>query len=82
MLILMYNSHYMSVRILSFRPISTNGQSATLAPLSRHCIKTDLFPFGESPLNSMKGIKSQDMVLCLSYTEIGLLIKLLKSVKF
>ena len=37
MLILMYNSHYMSVQILSFRPISTNGQSATLAPLSRHC---------------------------------------------
>ncbi len=30
---------------------------ATLAPLL--CIKTDLFPFGESPLNSMKGIKVQ-----------------------
>ena len=38
---------------------------ATLAPLLR--IKTDLFPFGENPLNSMKGIKVQ--IVLLTYAE-------------
>ena len=52
-----YLSSYAFICKVEHNRWSISHSRATLAPLL--CIKTDPFPFGESPLNSIKGIKVQ-----------------------
>ena len=52
-----YLSSYAFICKVEYNRWSISHSRATLAPLL--CIKTDPFPFGESPLNSIKGIKVQ-----------------------